>query len=89
MLFPCNIQTLILFAGHTWAHHCCAEWCDGVTQNEEGILKFVDKAVVSGLSKVNLSCVLYNRGKNNVKRFKDIRLQKVERHDLVVKTPDF
>lgn len=45
-----NCYTLIL--GHTWAHNCCAAWSDDVTQDEDGALKFVDKAVLSGLSKV-------------------------------------
>jgi len=44
-------------SGHVWAHHCCAEWSDGVTQNEDGVLKVVDKAVVSGLSKVKVAFI--------------------------------
>jgi histone-lysine N-methyltransferase MLL3 len=41
--------------GHTWAHHCCAAWSEGVIQNEDCVLKYVDQAVVSGLSKVSVT----------------------------------
>ena len=58
---------LFLCAGHTWAHHCCAAWSEGVIQSEDYYLLYVDKAVVSGLAQVrihvkhqSLSNVLYS-----------------------------
>lgn len=36
------------------AHHCCAAWSEGVIQTEEYQLLYVDKAVFTGLSQVNV-----------------------------------
>ena len=52
-----SCHVVLSLSGHVWAHHCCAEWSDGVTQNEDGVLKVVDKAVVSGLSKVKVAFI--------------------------------
>ncbi|XP_078661528.1 histone-lysine N-methyltransferase 2C-like [Branchiostoma floridae x Branchiostoma belcheri] len=37
-------------SGHTWAHHCCAAWSEGVCLDDNGILINVDKAVFSGIT---------------------------------------
>ena len=42
-------------SGHTWSHHCCAAWSEGVLQTEDFNLQYVDKAVVMGLAKVLLA----------------------------------
>ena len=41
-------------AGHTWAHHCCAAWSEGVIQAEDYSLLNVDKAVFNGLLQVGI-----------------------------------
>ncbi|XP_039268719.2 histone-lysine N-methyltransferase 2C-like isoform X2 [Styela clava] len=46
-------------AGHVTAHHCCAAWSEGVTQNESYNLLCVDKAVHSGMSQRCHSCSRY------------------------------
>ena len=39
--------------GHTYAHHCCAAWSEGVVQAEDYSLLCVDKAVAAGFSQVS------------------------------------
>ncbi|KAK3105764.1 hypothetical protein FSP39_005042 [Pinctada imbricata] len=46
-------------SGHTWAHHCCAMWSEGVTQSMDNNLKNVDKAVFNGLSQICSYCRRY------------------------------
>uniref|UniRef100_A0ACB8FW43 Histone-lysine N-methyltransferase 2C n=1 Tax=Sphaerodactylus townsendi TaxID=933632 RepID=A0ACB8FW43_9SAUR len=48
-----DVQALFEPTGHCWAHHRCAEWSLGVCQTEESPPVNVDKAVVSGSTKVS------------------------------------
>lgn len=43
--------TVFLCVGAVYAHYCCAVWSENVDQSE-GKLKFVDRAVFSGLVQV-------------------------------------
>ncbi|CAH1773145.1 unnamed protein product [Owenia fusiformis] len=45
-----DIHDLYEESSHTWAHHCCAAWSEGVIQAEDYSLQFVDKAVFAGMS---------------------------------------
>lgn len=38
--------------GHTWAHHCCAAWSEGVCQTDSYDLVNVDKAVFKAMTEV-------------------------------------
>ncbi|KAF7245896.1 Histone-lysine N-methyltransferase 2C [Varanus komodoensis] len=48
-----DVQALFEPTGYCWAHHRCAEWSLGVCQTEEQLPVNVDKAVVSGSTKVS------------------------------------
>ncbi|XP_060078098.1 histone-lysine N-methyltransferase 2C-like, partial [Ylistrum balloti] len=46
-------------SGHTLAHHCCAAWSEGVVQTHDLLLKYVDRAVYTGLSQKCSYCRNY------------------------------
>lgn len=54
-----DISMLFEHTGHTYAHHCCAAWSDGVCQTEDYLLIKVDKAVAIGMSQKCSSCKRY------------------------------
>jgi histone-lysine N-methyltransferase MLL3 len=49
-----DIDELFEVTGHTWCHSCCALWSDGVEQ-EETIVKNVDRAVFQAMTQVPLA----------------------------------
>ncbi|XP_069119821.1 histone-lysine N-methyltransferase 2C-like isoform X3 [Argopecten irradians] len=59
--YPEDIDLTQVFepSGHTLAHHCCAAWSEGVVQTHDLLLKFVDRAVYTGLSQKCSYCRNY------------------------------
>ncbi|XP_033732984.1 LOW QUALITY PROTEIN: histone-lysine N-methyltransferase 2C-like [Pecten maximus] len=59
--YPEDIDLTQVFeqSGHTLAHHCCAAWSEGVVQTHDLLLKYVDRAVYTGLSQKCSYCRNY------------------------------